>query len=141
MKQFILIATLVLISSTAYCDVNGSQYFDQGKEYIDQENYPKAFQAFKKAADQGNADAQLNLGISYATGIGVLKDPKQAVAWYQKAADQGNAKAQYNLGISYANGEGVLKDMQMSKHWIKKANDGGHENASKAWEKLELWKY
>ena len=32
-------------------------------------------------------------------GIGVVKDEKQAVAWYQKAADQGNEEAQYRLGL------------------------------------------
>jgi TPR repeat protein len=44
---------------------------------------------YQKAADQGYAEAQSNLGIAYAFGKGVLKDDKQAVYWYQKAADQG----------------------------------------------------
>jgi len=37
-----------------------------------------------KAADQGFARAQFNLGGMYAYGEGVLKDDKQAVKWYQK---------------------------------------------------------
>ena len=49
----------------------------------------------KKAAEQGDAVAQLNLGNGYYFGNGVEKDLKQAVYWYQKAADQGyeDAKA------------------------------------------------
>jgi TPR repeat protein len=42
---------------------------------------------YKKAANQGYAEAQFNLGIAYTIGKGVLKDYKQAVYWYQKAAD------------------------------------------------------
>jgi TPR repeat protein len=52
---------------------------------------------YQKAADQGQAKAQYNLGVMYANGKGVLKDDKQAVYWYQKAADQGQAKAQSNF--------------------------------------------
>jgi TPR repeat protein len=48
---------------------------------------------YQKAADQGDAKAQSNLGTMYAFGKGVLKDYKQAVYWYQKAADQGYASA------------------------------------------------
>ena len=58
-------------------------------------------------ADQGNAAAQNNLGVVYANGTGVAKDPAQAVFWYRKAADQGDAAAQNNLGVAYANGTGI----------------------------------
>ena len=62
---------------------------------------------YRKAADQGHAVAQYNLGVLYRDGEGVPKDLAQAVAWFRKAADQGNAAAQNNLGVLYANGEGV----------------------------------
>jgi hypothetical protein len=39
---------------------------------------------YQKAAEQGYAKAQSNLGIAYAFGKGVLKDDKQAVYWYPK---------------------------------------------------------
>ena len=55
----------------------------------------------RKAADQGNAKAQSNLGVMYYIGEGVPKDDTQAVYWYKKAADQGLADAQYNLGFMY----------------------------------------
>ena len=52
----------------------------------------------RKAADQGLAPAQNNLGKMYENGRGVAKDDAQAVYWYRKAADQGQADAQNNLG-------------------------------------------
>jgi len=42
-----------------------------------------------KAADQGNAGGQTNLGFMYAEGRGVAQDDAQAVMWWRKAADQG----------------------------------------------------
>jgi TPR repeat protein len=64
-------------------------------------DYKQAVYWYQKAADQGDAKAQSNLGIAYAIGKGVLKDYKQAVYWYQKAADQGYAEAQSSLLIIF----------------------------------------
>ena len=57
------------------------------------------FKETLQAAEQGNADAQFNLGVMYDTGQGVRQDYAQAVQWYRKAAEQGLADAQYNLGV------------------------------------------
>jgi TPR repeat protein len=40
---------------------------------------------WRKAADQGYAYAQSNLGVSYATGIGVAKDWVEAYAYWSLA--------------------------------------------------------
>ena len=53
---------------------------------------------YRKAAEQGSAKAQYNLGVMYAEGTGVLKNDAKAVKWYRKAADQGDATAQLHLG-------------------------------------------
>ena len=71
---------------------------------------PAEVAAYRKAADQGDAKAQFNLGNCYANGNGVQKDLTQAVFWYRKAADQGYVEAQYNLGQCYRIGYGVQKD-------------------------------
>jgi TPR repeat protein len=42
------------------------------------------------------------VGLSYAQGLGVVKDESRAAQWYAAAAAQGDASAQYNLGIAYA---------------------------------------
>ena len=64
----------------------------------------------RKAADQGVASAQYNLGGMYYRGEGVAQDYTQALFWYRKAADQGDAYAQYNLGGMYDRGEGVAQN-------------------------------
>lgn len=43
---------------------------------------------YKKAANQGYANAQYNLGALYANGDGVAKDVNQARFWWNKAANQ-----------------------------------------------------
>jgi TPR repeat protein len=85
----------------------------------------KAFSSLTKAAEQGNADAQFNLGAMYAIGQGVAKDQKTAVLWYIKAAEQGNAYAQFNLGAMYAYGRGVVKDEKTAIFWYTKAAEQG----------------
>ena len=45
----------------------------------------------RRAADQGDASAQFNLGLMYATGRGVPQDAVEAVAWWFKAATKGLA--------------------------------------------------
>ena len=51
-------------------------------------------ETLRKAAEQGDADAQTALGMRYYTGDGVPKDYAEAVKWYHKAAEQGHAIAQ-----------------------------------------------
>ena len=49
---------------------------------------------FSKAAVQGLADAQYELGLCYQEGNGVLKDIVAAMSWLRKAADQRHTQAQ-----------------------------------------------
>lgn len=52
-------------------------------------------------AEQGDAEAQINLGNCYRDGIGVPQDTAEALKWYRAAARQENPEAQYNLGVCY----------------------------------------
>jgi TPR repeat protein len=72
--------------------------------------HEEAADLYRKAAEQGHASAQSNLGYMYDNGEGVPEDDVEAVKWFRKAADQGNASAQYYLGVMYANGRGVPED-------------------------------
>ena len=65
------------------------------------QDYAQAAAWFRRAADQGHANAQYNLGLMYGAGEGVPQDYAQAVTWYRQAAEQGRANAQYNLTISF----------------------------------------
>ena len=87
--------------------------YDKGEGV--RQNRAKALAWYLKAADQGLADAQNNLGVIYYKN----KDYAQAVVWYRKAADQGNVVAQNNLGAMYASGDGVPQDYSQAYAWFK----------------------
>ncbi len=57
----------------------------------------EAVKWYRKAAEQGLATAQFNLGLKYERGEGVAKDHGKADKWLHKAADQGYAPAQETL--------------------------------------------
>ena len=60
-------------------------------------NKAKAIEWWKKAAEQGYADAQFSLGVYYITGTGVPADITKGVAWLRKAATQGHTEAKEAL--------------------------------------------
>jgi len=109
------------------------EYYNTGLELEnikgEKENQIKAVEWYRKAAEMGNAKAQNNLGICYATGEGVKKDLVKAVEWYTKAVEQGDVIAQSNLGECYFNGEGVEKDLKKAVEWYTKAAELGNANA------------
>ena len=92
----------------------------------------------QERAEQGDAEAQYNLGVSYAEGDGVVKDLEEAIKWWRKAADQGNADAQTNLGIAYGYGAGVAQDYEEAVKWYRKAADQGDADAKKALKELGI---
>jgi TPR repeat protein len=55
----------------------------------------KALELFEKAANQGNAEAQNDLGFLYC----MKEDTNKSLHYFQKAADQGNKLAQQNLRL------------------------------------------
>lgn len=77
----------------------------------------EAAKSIRKAAEQGHAQAQFNLGMLYDNGEGVPQDYQEAVTWTRKAAEQGHAKAQFNLGMLYDKGEGVPQDFVRAHMW------------------------
>ena len=53
------------------------------------QDYAQAVRWYRRAAEQGNAQAQYNLGSLYEAGNGVKKDLGKAIEWFRKAAKQG----------------------------------------------------
>ena len=92
-------------------------------------DYAEALRLWKPLADQGDAAAQFNLGVMYATGRGVAQEYGEAILWYRTAADQGNASAQFNLGLMYTTGRGVAQDYGEAAKWYRKAAAQGHADA------------
>ena len=77
------------------------------------------------AAKQGHASAQFNLGVSYANGEGVPRDPVEAAKWWSMAAKQGYASAQYRLGTANYFAEGIPQNyVEAAKWWLMAAKQG-----------------
>jgi TPR repeat protein len=91
------------------------------------EDFTEAAKWYRKAAEQGNAEAQLYLGCSYLIGRGVPKDSAEHLNWTRKAAQQGFADAQVQLGHLYEIGQGVPKDFSEAYMWINLAAASGNK--------------
>jgi TPR repeat protein len=90
-----------------------------------EQDVEEAAQWYRRAADKGLASAQNNLGLLYARGRGVPRNPSRAVEFWRKAAEQQHHMAEYNLGLAYYRGAGVDEDRAQAKEWFEKAASGG----------------
>jgi len=102
MWAFITIFTLVY--SLAYADLSSEQ-----------------ISSLRKRAESGDSQAQLNLGLAYANGDGVMKNNIEAVNWWTRSAERGNSMAQFNIGLSYAKGDGVSRDYLQAIRWYRRS--------------------
>ena len=96
---------------------------------VKQASAVSAFTETLAKAQQGDAEAQIKIGVMYDYGRGVAQDFAAAVSWYRKAANQNNAEAQTGLGHMYTNGRGVEKDYAAANSWYRLAADQGHARA------------
>jgi TPR repeat protein len=114
-------------------DTELENWFQTGANYYSGRSVPRdyseAVRWYRKAAEQGYAQAQHNLGCCYENGFGVQQDYTEAVKWFRKAAEQNNARGQCKLGVYYANGQGVGKDKVEAVKWFRKAAEQNHADA------------
>ncbi|WP_250634428.1 tetratricopeptide repeat protein [Pinirhizobacter soli] len=72
-------------------------------------------------AEQGDAEAQEEMGEMIEQGMAGPIDFALAASWFQKSAMKGNAVAQRNLGLLYMNGWGVTRDTTQTLSWLTNA--------------------
>ena len=87
-----LVLSFVGLSAPAWAD------FQAGVDAYNRGDYASAMREWRPLAEQGNADAQFNVGVLYAKGLGVPPNYIQARQWYKQAAAQGYAKAYFSNG-------------------------------------------
>ena len=93
------------------------------------QDYVTAVKWFTKAAQQGYASAQFNLGLMYFNGqwrCSGLCGGSQVVS---QSRTTNAMPAQYNLGVMYHNGDGVVQDYVMAHVWYNLAGARGDEQA------------
>ncbi len=93
------------------------------------EDMEKSFKWYRKAAEQGNANAQDLVGEAYFSGEGVSQDYKEAVKWLLKSAEQGNSGAQNRLRIMYAKVDAVPWNYHEAMEWLLNSAEKGNGGA------------
>ena len=78
-------------------------------------NYGPALRAFEEAADAGNVEAMMHLGIMYSEGQGTPVKIDEAIGWFRKAAVGGDRQGMCNLGSIYYQGRGVPQQLQFAR--------------------------
>lgn len=99
---------------------------EEGSEAAHGTDYAAVLRELQPLAEQGDAEAQLNVGHMHRIGDGVPLDYAKAVRWYRMAADQGHAEAQTHLGAMYHEGQGVPQDYKAALKWFRKAAEQGN---------------
>ncbi len=88
---------------------------------------PRRWHCIVVRPTQGLAEAQNAIGGLYDDGLGVPKDPAEAVRHYRLAADQGIAAAQTQLALHAMDGNGTAANDEEAFRWFNAAaaqNDG-----------------
>jgi hypothetical protein len=102
------------------------------------ENREKAVDKYEKAAELGHAQAWYNLGIAYAEGLGAPQDINRGAEYFERAAEAGIAQAAYNLGVLYEDYPETINGEKSASHWYQFAAERGHNEAQKAYSRLNL---
>jgi TPR repeat protein len=127
---FMLIVTFVLAvrgQTAAFASPLGEG--QTSHDHLDfQSGVQMALKQQQPLADQGNADAQVNLGVFYNS----TQDYADAMKWWRKAADQGNAEAQNFVSDMYFDGKGVKQDYVQAYMWINLAAAKGNPDYGEA---------
>jgi len=71
--------------------------------------------SLQKAAEQGDVDAQTQLGNYYYLSKEPDRNYIEAIKWFERAASSGDTCAQYRMGDCYSYGRGLRRIMQ--KQW------------------------
>jgi TPR repeat protein len=123
MRNLIKTFLVMLMLSFSHAAIAGD--YEDGLAAGEKGDFATALRLWTPLAEQGDADAQNNLGLMYDKGQGVAQDYKTAVKWYTLAAEQGNAKVQTILGVMYAQGQGVSQDYKTAVKWYTLAAEQG----------------
>ena len=90
-----------------------------------EKNLEQAVRWYRKAAEQGFALAQAQLGNMYVSGAGVKQDyAAMAPSGTSKPPSKTTPMAQYMLGILYETGNGVAKDIGQGRRVVPEIGAG-----------------
>lgn len=98
-----------------------------GDGYVDPADLQDMVEELLPAGWSGDVGAQCCVGIAYRLGLGVARDPEEAVRWFRLAADKGDGDACIHLGHMYCRGEFVDgPDHEAALRWFGAAAGRGN---------------
>lgn len=114
-----LISFLVFYLSIAapFASATDAEY-NSAVQMIQNKKFDQALPILLKLANEGDRDAQNNLGAMYQHGHGVSINLGAAAHWYLLSAKKGNNVAEYNIGIAYFNGQGLPQNKIEGLAWM-----------------------
>lgn len=89
--------------------------------YDVKQDFAKAFDLSKKAAEKGFVNAMYKVAYCYSSGTGVAQNYYNAVEWYKKAMANNHSWSFNNMAYLYFEGKGVPKSTQKAFELIDKA--------------------
>jgi TPR repeat protein len=98
----------------------------------------EAMQWLSRAADQGDAQAYVELGIIYRDGLTGTVDLPKAAMWFNIAAGKGNAAGRYEYAAALEGGRGVNKDLVQAYLNYSQAALQGYAKAEGALARLKV---
>jgi hypothetical protein len=117
--RYLLFLLLLALPLAAAAD------FESGVAAAKAGDYGTALREWQPLAEEGNVEAQFNLGLLYENGLGVPQDGATAALWYRRAAEQNDRMAQAYLGEMYAQGLLVPRDDVQALQWFRSAAERG----------------
>ncbi len=115
-----------------YFQPDTTQAHQQAAEAMKQGNFAIAYCLWHPLAEQGDQEAQYNIGWMYHNGYGLSIDDSKALSWWLQAAARGSIDAHHALGELYANGQGVEKNRSIALGWFIAAALKGHNLAKES---------
>jgi TPR repeat protein len=101
---------------------SGQEELNTAKNAYDKGDYINAINQYTIAAERGNAEAMVNLGVMFFKGQGTAIQKSKAIDWWKQAAAKGNEAAYIHLGGMYYEGAiGIPKDYKQAMEWYQKA--------------------
>lgn len=93
--------------------------------------------SLKARAEEGDTEAQFDIGMRYYLGDGTPQDMPRAAEWFERAANGGHTGACFRLGCCCKNGEGLERDYFRAAKLFKSCADEGGVWGDAAKEALE----
>ena len=103
---------------------------NRGSDEVIPINPEEAAKWFRMAAEQGNLNSQLRLGLLYHDGYGVTRDYAEAAKWLRAPAEEGDLNAQTFIGSVYTRSDDNWQlDYTEAVRWFGLAAGQGSERA------------